>query len=137
VINPAYDALKRGRLAHVDQFYLRADTIAAANALLIAAQSRLPIAQAWGGCRANSRTPMPTAPTRLGRWVPSGGQISGLAVALIVLFGKRLLAIDHVDGELGPWQQERDRVRRLVRGQVPRPWRCRAARQLLKGGRRT
>ncbi len=49
VINSNYEALRRGRLAHVDQFYLRADTIAAANALLIAAQARVPLAQAWGG----------------------------------------------------------------------------------------
>ena len=48
VINPAYPALTRARLAHVDQYYLRADTIAAANALLIDAQARVPIVQAWG-----------------------------------------------------------------------------------------
>lgn len=49
VINPAYDALRRGRLAHVDQFYLRSDTIAAANAMLITTQARVPLAQVWGG----------------------------------------------------------------------------------------
>lgn len=49
VINPNIDALKRGRLAHADQFYLRLDTLAAANARLIAAQSQVPIAQSWGG----------------------------------------------------------------------------------------
>nr|WP_246108868.1 hypothetical protein [Streptomyces sedi] len=34
---PGYEALTRARLVHVDQYYLRADTIAAANAALIAA----------------------------------------------------------------------------------------------------
>lgn len=38
VVNPGYEALTRARLVHVDQYYLRADTIAAANARLIAAQ---------------------------------------------------------------------------------------------------
>lgn len=40
-------ALKRDRLAWVDQNYVREDTLIAANATLVAAQSR--IAQAWGG----------------------------------------------------------------------------------------
>ncbi|MFC6833388.1 hypothetical protein ACFQL8_31640 [Streptomyces goshikiensis] len=39
MVNPGYEALTRSRLVHVDQYYLRADTIAAANAALIAAQS--------------------------------------------------------------------------------------------------
>lgn len=38
-----------GRLSHVDQNYLRAETHAAANALLIEAQAQVPIAQLWGG----------------------------------------------------------------------------------------
>ncbi len=42
-------ALGRDRLAHVDQYYVRADTHAAANAVLIGAQAQIPIAQAWGG----------------------------------------------------------------------------------------
>ncbi|MGJ5895784.1 Tn3 family transposase [Streptomyces sp. V2] len=42
-------ALTRSRLSHVDQNYLRADTIAAANAALITAQSRIELAQMWGG----------------------------------------------------------------------------------------
>jgi TnpA family transposase len=42
-------ALTRDRLSHVDQNYLRADTHAAANALLIQAQARMPLAKAWGG----------------------------------------------------------------------------------------
>ncbi|BFP50705.1 hypothetical protein SCMC78_05120 [Streptomyces sp. CMC78] len=48
VINPGCGALTRSRLVHVDQYYLRADTIAAANAALIEAQARVPIVQFWG-----------------------------------------------------------------------------------------
>ncbi len=40
VVNPAHEALTRARLVHVDQYCLRACTIAAANARLIAAQAR-------------------------------------------------------------------------------------------------
>lgn len=47
VINPAHDALTRSRLVHVDQFYLRADTIAAANAALIEAQGQVPGSRTW------------------------------------------------------------------------------------------
>jgi hypothetical protein len=39
----------------VDQNYLRADTIAAANAALITAQSRIELAQIWGGRPARLR----------------------------------------------------------------------------------
>jgi hypothetical protein len=49
VINPNLAELTRARLSHVDQNYLRADTIAAANALLIEVQSRVELAQLWGG----------------------------------------------------------------------------------------
>jgi TnpA family transposase len=49
VINPHDRALSRDRLAHVDQYYLRGDTLAAANALLIKAQSQVPIVSFWGG----------------------------------------------------------------------------------------
>ncbi|MCG8968758.1 Tn3 family transposase [Streptomyces sp. CL12-4] len=42
-------ALTRSRLSHVDQNYLRADTTTAANAALITAQSRIELAQMWGG----------------------------------------------------------------------------------------
>jgi TnpA family transposase len=48
VLNPAHEALHRSRLVHVDQFYLRADTIAAANAALIEAQGQVPIVRYWG-----------------------------------------------------------------------------------------
>ncbi len=49
VIDPENKALTRLRLSHVDQNYVRADTIAAANAALITAQSRIELAQMWGG----------------------------------------------------------------------------------------
>lgn len=48
VVNPGYEALTRARLVHVDQYYLRADTIAAANARLIEAQAAVPIVRFWG-----------------------------------------------------------------------------------------
>ncbi|GGW28958.1 hypothetical protein GCM10010340_03250 [Streptomyces griseoloalbus] len=48
VVNPGYEALTRARLVHVDQYYLRADTIAAANARLITAQADIPIVRYWG-----------------------------------------------------------------------------------------
>ena len=41
-------ALKRDRLSWVDQNYLRDDTLTSANALLVAAQSRLGVARLWG-----------------------------------------------------------------------------------------
>lgn len=41
-------ALRRERLAWVNQNYLRDDTLTAANARLVAAQNRVPLAQAWG-----------------------------------------------------------------------------------------
>lgn len=43
------DALKYGRLSHVDQTYLRLETYRAANAALISTQASIPLAQAWGG----------------------------------------------------------------------------------------
>jgi len=49
VTNPAIEALTLGRLSHVDQNYVRAETHAAANRLLIEAQAAVPIAQQWGG----------------------------------------------------------------------------------------
>ncbi|GGK25607.1 hypothetical protein GCM10011583_66990 [Streptomyces camponoticapitis] len=48
VINPNHEALTRARLVHVDQYYLCAETIAAANAALIQAQAKVPIVQHWG-----------------------------------------------------------------------------------------
>lgn len=49
VTDPEQEALSRGRLSHVDQNYVRAETHSAANAALIEAQSKVPIAQLWGG----------------------------------------------------------------------------------------
>ena len=42
-------ALRRDRLLWVDQNYLRDDTLIAANAVLVAAQSRIALARTWGG----------------------------------------------------------------------------------------
>jgi len=49
VTDPNIEALTRGRLSHVDQNYLRAETHAGANAQLIAAQAKVPLARLWGG----------------------------------------------------------------------------------------
>jgi hypothetical protein len=42
-------ALRRDRLSWVDQNYIRDETLIAANAKLVTAQSRIPLALAWGG----------------------------------------------------------------------------------------
>ena len=42
-------ALKRDRLSWVDQNYIRDDTLRAANAMLVAAQSSIELANQWGG----------------------------------------------------------------------------------------
>jgi len=42
-------ALRRERLAWVDQNYLRDDTLVAANAILVTAQSHIELARTWGG----------------------------------------------------------------------------------------
>ena len=49
LVKPDNPALSRDRLSWVQQNYLRADTITRANARLVEAQSRIPLAQAWGG----------------------------------------------------------------------------------------
>ncbi len=49
LINQQLPALTRSRLAWVQQNYIRADTITRANARLVEAQSKLALAQAWGG----------------------------------------------------------------------------------------
>lgn len=49
VIKPNEPVLTRGRLSHVDQNYVRAETHAAANAVLIEAQAGMPVVSAWGG----------------------------------------------------------------------------------------
>lgn len=42
-------ALKRDRLTWTDSNYIRDETIRAANAVLVAAQSGVPLANIWGG----------------------------------------------------------------------------------------
>jgi TnpA family transposase len=42
-------ALRRSRLSWVRQNYIRAETLTRANATLVAAQNRIPLARAWGG----------------------------------------------------------------------------------------
>lgn len=42
-------SLTRGRLSWVQQNYIRAETLARANARLVEAQTRIPLAQTWGG----------------------------------------------------------------------------------------
>ncbi|WP_276615558.1 Tn3 family transposase [Nonomuraea basaltis] len=49
VIKVGDEALTRGRLSHVDQNYVRGETDAAANAILIEHQGKVPIVAAWGG----------------------------------------------------------------------------------------
>lgn len=49
VTKPGVPALTRDRLSHVEQNYVRADTISAANARLIEHQSGIGLAQLWGG----------------------------------------------------------------------------------------
>ena len=42
-------ALRRDRLAWVKQHYVRDDTLTAANARLVAAQTKTPLVHRWGG----------------------------------------------------------------------------------------
>ncbi len=49
IVKPGHPALTRDRLSHVTQNYVRAETLAAANARLITAQSKIGVAQLWGG----------------------------------------------------------------------------------------
>ena len=49
LIRPDIPALTRSRLEWVQQNYIRAETIAQANVVLVDAQARVPLAQAWGG----------------------------------------------------------------------------------------
>jgi TnpA family transposase len=49
VARPGVPALTRDRLSHVEQNYIRADTISAANARLIEHQAQIGLAQLWGG----------------------------------------------------------------------------------------
>jgi hypothetical protein len=49
VLKPGVPALSRGRLSHVDENYVRVETLRAANARLIEAQAKVPFAKALGG----------------------------------------------------------------------------------------
>ncbi|MBJ7600459.1 Tn3 family transposase [Candidatus Nephthysia bennettiae] len=49
VVKPGVAALTRDRLSHVDQSYVRSETIAAANTRLLGAQAGIGLASAWGG----------------------------------------------------------------------------------------
>lgn len=49
VVNPSVPALRRSRLLWVQQNYIRDETLTRANAALVAAQSKIPLAQQWGG----------------------------------------------------------------------------------------
>lgn len=51
VVKSSEAALKRSRLSYVEQNYLRAETIAAANARLVDHQAHILLAQTWGGGR--------------------------------------------------------------------------------------
>jgi len=55
VVQPGVPALTQDRLLWVQQNYLRAETLLRANARLVEAQSRLPLAQRWGGRRSRLR----------------------------------------------------------------------------------
>jgi TnpA family transposase len=48
MIRPDMPALRRDRISWVDQNFIRPDTLAAANARVVAAHARLPIAALWG-----------------------------------------------------------------------------------------
>lgn len=49
VTSPGVEALTRDRLHHVDQNYVRFDTLAAANTVLVQAQSEIGLTHEWGG----------------------------------------------------------------------------------------
>ena len=49
LMRPEVPALTRGRLSWVQQNYIRAETIIRANARLVDAQTRIEVAQMWGG----------------------------------------------------------------------------------------
>lgn len=49
VIDENISALTSARLSHVDQNYVRAETLRAANARLVTAQATIPLARRWGG----------------------------------------------------------------------------------------
>lgn len=66
VVEPDHPALTRARLIQVDQRYVRAETLSAANAKLIEAQTKLDVVRAWGGGLVCGRScNSPSAPLRL------------------------------------------------------------------------
>jgi len=48
IVRPDIPALRRGRLSWIGQNFIRPETLAAANAAIVAAHSRLPIVAHWG-----------------------------------------------------------------------------------------
>ena len=61
---PDVPALARGRLAWVQQNYVRAETLIRANAVLVDAQTKVPLVGAWGGWPRRFAC-CPTSTTRL------------------------------------------------------------------------
>jgi len=49
LVRPEIPALTKGRLSWVQQNYIRQETLTRANARLVEAQTRIPLAQNWGG----------------------------------------------------------------------------------------
>jgi len=49
LLTPNTPALSHDRLSYVQQHYVRSETLEAANAILVGAHSRSPVAQLWGG----------------------------------------------------------------------------------------
>ncbi len=49
LVRPDVPALTRGRLSWVQQNYVRTETLIRANAVLVDAQTHIPLAQVWGG----------------------------------------------------------------------------------------
>lgn len=49
LVRPDVAALRRSRLSWVKQNFMRAETLIAANVLLVAAHNRIPLTRAWGG----------------------------------------------------------------------------------------
>jgi len=48
LVRPEVSALRRSRLSWVKQNFIRAETLTTANALLVAAHNRIPLARVWG-----------------------------------------------------------------------------------------
>ena len=72
IIDEGSAALSRARLSHVDQNYLRPDTYAAANKVLIEAQAGVELAQTWGGGLVAAAQPQQRTHGRTRRLRPRG-----------------------------------------------------------------